>query len=167
MNCRKLFYTVIYFILQYDGAELGAPKDLQAEALSSSPPAGNREAVVQEMPVDLPVETVALLSPTPGAVKETVAEEDKAVALVSRPHVGQAEPVALVSRPPGGEDEEAAVALVSRHSMAEEFPPDKNAEEADLVGGAGGDITPPSRPSSTPLRQLYIDTTFLFPTSGV
>jgi len=61
---------------------------------------------------------------------------DVVVALVSPAHVAEREAVALVS---------------PRHSIVEEFPPDKNAEEADLVGGAG-DTTPPSRPSSTPLR---------------
>ncbi len=89
-------------------------------------------------------QAVALLSrrtdgekePVPELTPLTPVEKGEMAALVSPPHLGTAEPVALVS---------------PRGSIIEEFPPDKNAEEADLVGGAG-DVTPPSRPSSTPLR---------------
>jgi hypothetical protein len=76
--------------------------------------------------------------PVTGLMPLTPVEKGEMAALVSPPQVGTAEPVALVS---------------PRGSIIEEFPPDKNAEEADLVGGAG-DATPPSRPSSTPLRYI-------------
>ncbi len=79
--------------------------------------------------------------PVPELTPLTPVEKGEMAALVSPPHLGAAEPVALVS---------------PRGSIIEEFPPDKNAEEADLVGGAG-DATPPSRPSSTPLRYIEQD----------
>jgi hypothetical protein len=82
--------------------------------------------------------------------------EDAAMSLVSH----QVEDMALVSH----RHEAGEVALVSHHQPAEEeaasvsppllgdeFPPDKNADEADLSG-----TPPPSRPSSTPLRHLAV-----------
>ncbi len=77
--------------------------------------------------------------PVTGLMPLTPVEKGEMAALVSPPQVGTAEPVALVS---------------PRGSIIEEFPPDKNAEEADLMVGGAGDATPPSRPSSTPLRYI-------------
>jgi hypothetical protein len=82
--------------------------------------------------------------------------EVKTATLMTPQTIGAKGLLALVS--PSTTGEKRAVALVSPHNEAaalvsshEEFPPDKNGEEAD-IGSGTGESTPPSRPSSTPLR---------------